>query len=266
MRLAVSNLQFSFGAQRVFADVSFSVADGEILSIIGPNGAGKSTLLRCLNGLLRPDHGRIAVDGRDILSLGRKTLGRMIGYVPQSGADTFGFSVFDMVMIGRAAHVDTFSTPRESDRKAVERALRLVGLQAVRDKNFNQLSGGQAQLVAIARALAAEPDIILLDEPTAHLDIYNQAQVLRVLRDLAASKGLAVIMTTHSPDHAFLFSSKVLLMQPGREGLFGSPVELMTPETVGRVYGIGVSIVGYDPKNPASRTVVPDWFSVAGPS
>ena len=264
MMLAVSNLDFSFGTQRIFTDISFSVAPGEILSVIGPNGAGKSTLLRCLNGLLSPDHGEITVNERDIRSLGRKELGRIIGYVPQRNTDTFGFSVFDMVLIGRAAHIDTFSAPGEVDHQAAERALQLVGLQFIRDKNFNQLSGGQAQLVAIARALAAEPDIILLDEPTAHLDIYNQAQVMRVLRELTDGKGLSVIMTTHSPDHAFLFSSKVLLMQPGREGLFGPPVDVMTPETVGRVYGIDVSIVNYDRQNPIRRTVVPDWFGTSG--
>ncbi len=266
MTLAVSQLGFSFGPQRIFSDISFSVGGGEILSIIGPNGAGKSTLLRCLNGLLSPERGEITVNGRDIRTLGRKVLGRAIGYVPQNSADTFGFSVFDMVLIGRAAHIDTFSAPKVADHRAAERALELVGLQALRDRNFNELSGGQAQLVAIARALAAEPGIILLDEPTAHLDIYNQAQVLKVLRRLTEDRVLSVIMTTHSPDHAFLFSSKVLLMQPGREGLFGPPIDLMTPETVGRIYGIGVSIVGYDPTNPACRTVVPDWFGATGTS
>lgn len=264
MTVCVANLDFFFGQQCIFRDISFSLKAGEILSIIGPNGAGKSTLLRCLNGLLIPAAGDIRIGAQNISSMNRQLLGKTIGYVPQNNEDTFGFTVLDMVLMGRAAHIGLFDEPGEHDREVASSALSLVGLESLRERNFNELSGGQAQLVIIARALAAEPDVLLLDEPTSHLDIFNQAQVLKVLKSLSCDRRLSVIMTTHNPDHAFLFSSKTLLMRPGGSALFGHPDEVMNAETIRDIYGIDVNIVSYSAQVPTLRTVIPDWLGMTG--
>jgi len=264
MILSASRLCFSFGETPVFSDVTFEVAPGEIVSVIGRNGAGKSTLLKCLNGLLAPNAGRVRLDGENITRLKHKTLGRTIGYVPQHDEDTFGFSVLEMALMGRAAHIGPFSQPSPCDIRAAEEAVRRVGLESMIHRNFNELSGGQAQLAVIARALAAKPRLLLLDEPTAHLDIRNQAQVLKVLCSLSRQQGLSVLMTTHSPDHAFLFSDKALMLCKESPPVFGKPGQVMTAETVGRVYGMDVKIINVDSRFPEARTVVPDWFGAVG--
>lgn len=264
MTLKVDGLSFSYGSEPIFSNVSFSVKDGEILSMVGPNGVGKSTLLRCLNGLRTPSSGIVSLSGRDIRGLGRRALSRSIGYVPQHDDTTFGFSVLEMVVMGRAAHIGPFAIPGSGDIRRAEQAVRAVGLEDVAHKSFNELSGGQAQLTVIARALVAEPGLIMLDEPTSHLDISNQARVLRVLNDLSRGQGLAVVMTTHSPDHALLFSDKVLMMRKGSSPLFGKPARIMTPESVGDIYGVDVQLVNIDSRNPEACTVVPDWFGAVG--
>ena len=264
MTLEVFGLGFSYGRVPVFSDVSFAVAPGQVVSVVGPNGSGKSTLLKCLNGLLSPARGRISLKGKDIRRLERRVLGRTMGYVPQGAEDTFGFSVLEMVLMGRAAHIGPFSTPGPRDIQAAEQAVARVGLQDIADKSFNELSGGQAQLAIIARALAAKPRLLLLDEPTSHLDIKNQAQILKVLCSLSREQGLSVFMTTHSPDHAFLFSDKVLMLRKEACPLFGEPRQVMTAETVGMVFGIGVKIINTDSRTPDARTVVPDWLHAVG--
>lgn len=264
MILDASGLGFSYNGKPVFSNVNFGVEAGEIISVVGPNGAGKSTLLRCLNGLLTPGSGDIRFYGKRIQDMDRKVVGRAMGYVPQNDEDTFGFSVLEMVLMGRAAHISPFAQPTHRDVDSAEQAVRTVGIEHLAHKNFNELSGGQAQLAVIARALAAKPKLLLLDEPTAHLDIRNQAQVLKVLCRLARERGLSVLMTTHSPDHAFLFSDKVLMLRKEQPPLFGKPEQVMTAETVGTVFGMDVQIINVDSQNPEARCVVPDWFGAVG--
>jgi len=264
MILTTSGLDFSYNGKTVFSDVNFDIKAGQVVSVVGPNGAGKSTLLRCLNGLLAPGMGSIRFFDKPIRKMDRKVLGRAMGYVPQRDGDTFGFSVLEMVLMGRAAHIRPFAQPSARDVRCAEEAVRTVGMEHLAHVNFNQLSGGQAQLAIIARALAAKPKLLLLDEPTAHLDIRNQARVLKVLCSLAGEQGLSVLMTTHSPDHALLFSDKVLMLRKGRPPLFGKPEEVMTTETVGAVFGMDVRIINGDSRIPGVRCVVPDWFGSAG--
>ena len=264
MILDTTGVCFSYNGCPVFSEVSFGVDAGEIVSVVGPNGAGKSTLLKCLNGLLVPMGGNIRVDGKDIRRTSRKALGRTIGYVPQHDEDTFGFSVLEIVLMGRAAHIGPFGSPSARDVRIAEAAIADVGLESLAHKNLNELSGGQAQLVIVARALAAKPRLLLLDEPTSHLDIRNQALVLKVLHSLSRQQGLSVLMTTHSPDHAFLFSDKVLMLRKDSAPLFGEPGRVMTVEAIGQAFGIDVQIINVDSCSPEARIVVPDWFGVMG--
>lgn len=264
MILDTTGVSFSYNGRPVFSEVSFGIAPGEIVSVVGPNGAGKSTLLKCLNGLLPPAAGTVRIDGTDVRRVNRKELGRVIGYVPQHDEDTFGFSVMETVLMGRAAHIGPFASPSSADVRIAEEAIADVGLESFAHKNLNQLSGGQAQLAVVARALAAKPRLLLLDEPTAHLDIRNQALVLKVLCSLSRRQGLSVLMSTHSPDHAFLFSDKVLMLRRDLAPIFGKPGQVMTAEAIGQVFGIDVQIINVDSCSPDARTVVPDWFGAIG--
>ncbi|MDD3313852.1 ABC transporter ATP-binding protein [Pseudodesulfovibrio sp.] len=264
MILDTAGVYFSYNGSPVFSEVSFAIAPGEIVSVVGPNGAGKSSLLKCLNGLLAPVCGTVNIAGKDVRRINRKELGRTIGYVPQHDEDTFGFSVLEIVLMGRAAHIGPFGSPTSRDVRIAEEAIADVGLESMAHKNLNELSGGQAQLAIVARALAAKPRLLLLDEPTSHLDIRNQALVLKALHSLSRQQGLSVLMTTHSPDHAFLFSDKVLMLRQGATPLFGKPRQVMTAEALGQVFGIDVQIINIDSWFPEARTVVPDWFGVMG--
>ncbi|MEF2229824.1 MAG: ABC transporter ATP-binding protein [Pseudodesulfovibrio sp.] len=264
MILDTAGVCFSYNGSPVFSEVSFRVGPGEIVSVVGPNGAGKSTLLKCLNGLLAPAGGTVSIDGRDIRHISRKALGRVFGYVPQHNEDTFGFSVLEVVLLGRAAHIGPFGSPSSRDVRIAEQAIADVGLESMAHRNLNELSGGQAQLAIVARALAAQPRLLLLDEPTSHLDIRNQALVLKVLHSLSRQQGLSVLMTTHSPDHAFLFSDKVLMLRRDSTPLFGEPDQVMTAEAIGQAFGIDVQIINVDSRSPEARTVVPDWFGIMG--
>ena len=187
----------------VLRDISFTLPAGRVMCLLGPNGTGKTTLLRCLLGLLRPDEGRFLWDGRDLSALTRRARARLMAYVPQSSALTFPYEVQEVVLMGRVAHLGLGNAPGREDRRKAALAMERLEIGHLRGHVFQHLSGGERQMVLMARALAQEARLLVLDEPTANLDFGNQVRALGTIRGLAR-QGYAVLMTSHSPDHAFL--------------------------------------------------------------
>lgn len=247
MKLTVRQAAYHYDTTETsgFNDVNFTVVDGEVMSILGPNGCGKTTLLKCLNNLIKPVKGNISVDEKDIAHLPRPEIARAIGYVPQLHQPAFPFTVLDTVLVGRTPHLRLLESPKARDVKIAEESLDTMGIYNLKDKPYTQLSGGERQLVIFARVLAQQPSLLLLDEPTSHLDFGNQIRVLRIVERLAAT-GLPIIMTSHFPDHAFLVSSKVALMKKGEFIALGTPDNVITESNLEKVYNIKVKVVDVD--------------------
>jgi iron complex transport system ATP-binding protein len=238
------DLCFSYGEMMIVRQASFELQPGEILSILGANGCGKTTLLKCLNMLLKPE-GRVLVDNLDLRTLKGRDLAMLMGYVPQMHSPDFPYRVVDVVVSGRTPHLG-FSIPSEKDHDLARKALQRVGVSHLADKFYTQLSGGELKLVLIARALVQEPRVLLLDEPTSHLDFKNRVVVLKILREISKD-GIAVIMSEHDPNLASLFSDKVLLMMNKGEIVgYGSTREVLTPENIMKVYGLNIEVFERD--------------------
>jgi iron complex transport system ATP-binding protein len=240
--LELRSLAFGFPGRVVGRDVSFSLAPGEVLCVLGPNGGGKTTLFRTLLGLLASHGGEVLLGGKPLPSLGRADVARQVGYVPQGHSAYFAFSLRDFVLMGRTAHLGAFSTPGKRDREVAARALDSLGIAHLADKAVTEISGGERQLALIARALAQEPGLLVMDEPTANLDFGNQVRVMERVVALASS-GIAVLFSSHNPDHAYLAARQVLLLAEGRALALGTPREVLRPETLERLYGIRVEVV-----------------------
>lgn len=232
--------ELGFGYQRgrpVFSGLSLGVEAGSATVILGPNGAGKSTLLSLLLGYNHPDEGRIEILGAPLSSYRRYELGRIIAYVSDETYLPFNYSVLDYVLLGRAARVPTYGLPASPDYLALDDAIDRVGIGALRSRSVQELSAGELQLVSVARALAQEPQILLMDEPTSHLDPANALSVFRLVRELTGA-GLTVLFTTHDPVHARQVADRAVLL--GRSGLVaaGAAAESLSTENLERLYGV----------------------------
>jgi iron complex transport system ATP-binding protein len=239
--LACEALAIGHGSRIVARDVSFALERGSVTVLLGPNGGGKTTLLRTLLGLLRPLGGRVTVGGEDLASLSRAVIARRVAYVPQAAPGGFAYRVLDAVAMGRAAHLPLLGAPGPRDLDAARRALDRLGIGDFAERRVTQLSGGERQKVLIARALAQDAEVLVMDEPAASLDFGNQALLLREARRLAES-GHAVLMTTHHPDHAFLIADRVALLHEGRLEGPAPPAELITEARLRAVYGVPAAI------------------------
>jgi iron complex transport system ATP-binding protein len=241
--LEIKNATFSYdGKDNIFEDINLNVEKGDVVCILGPNGSGKTTLIKCLNKITELSEGTVCINGKDIKDISRREIALNIGYVPQNHVSTFAFSVLDVVLMGRAPHLDFFETVEETDYKIAENALRKFGIYELKDKPYIALSGGEQQLVFFARVIAQEPKMLILDEPTSHLDFGNQLKTLNVISKLA-EEGLSVIMTSHFPDHAFISSNKVAIMNDQNFIDVGPPDDVITEENMEKAYGIHVEIV-----------------------
>jgi iron complex transport system ATP-binding protein len=207
-----------------------------VISLLGPNGSGKSTLLKCLNRILKPKIGTILVKERNAKELGLKELARFFAYVPQSAAYAFPSTVFDTVLLGRRPHVHWGVGAR--DKEIVSQMLVLLDLEDMAFRQFNELSGGERQKVLLARALAQEPEILLLDEPTSNLDLRHQLEVLNLIESLAREKKISAIMAMHDLNLASRFSDKIIMLKEGQVYAVGEPASVLTPENIKSVYGV----------------------------
>jgi iron complex transport system ATP-binding protein len=239
--LSAHGLGFGYGAKAVGRDVDLEVRPREVLCLLGPNGSGKTTLFKTMLGLIAAQAGEVRLDGTPLVELPRRDIARKVAYVPQAHAAHFPFTVIDMVVMGRTAHLGLFASPTEDDRRKARAALARLGIAGLAESEYTRISGGQRQLALIARALAQEAPAIVMDEPTASLDFGNQVIVLAEIRRLAA-QGLAVVLSTHDPDHAFSVGNRVALLDAGRLIAQGTPHEVLTPERLKAVYGVSVTI------------------------
>ena len=239
--IELRGVSFGYAAEVVVRDVSFRVAPGELVGIIGPNGSGKSTLLRLMSGYRRPWQGQVRLDGRPVERRDRRELGRLVGVVPQDTAVTFPFSVTEMVLFGRTPHVGGFGFERDRDLAAARRAMERTDTTHLARRAVTELSGGERQRVILARALAQEPAILLLDEPAAFLDIRHEVEMYDLLRDLQRG-GMTVVSVLHDLNIAALYCDRLLLLHEGRLARAGTPAEVITYPTLTAVYGTEVYV------------------------
>lgn len=242
MSLSAENLSFAYGAVPVLRDVSFTAEGGELVSVLGPNGVGKTTLFRCILGTLTPQMGHIKMDGQDLATLPPRERARRIAYIPQIHPPTFGYTVLDTVLMGAARQLNAFQQPGAAQIRQADEALEQVGAAHLRERNFAHLSGGEQQLVLIARALCQQADILVMDEPTSSLDYGNQLHVLRCVHDLSR-QGYTVVLSTHDPQHALRFSDRVLALSGGAVAAFGATKEVLTAELLRRLYGVDAALL-----------------------
>jgi len=243
--------QVSFGYRRsgppVLCEVSFALRAGRVLAVVGPNGAGKTTLLAIVLGWLQPWHGEVCLAGRPVHAYPRDARGRWLALVPQSEHTPFDYTVLEYVLMGRAPHLPPLGIPGPQDYAIAMRALEQAGIAALADHAVPTLSGGERQLMLLARAIAQQPRILLLDEPTAHLDLHNKARLIEMIHILRA-QGLAVIMTNHEPEVVLAVADDVLLMAAGQRPVFGPTAEVFTEEALQRIYQLPIRLVTVDGK------------------
>ena len=247
MSLAADNLSFGYGAHIIGASVSLSVAPGEAVALLGPNGGGKTTLLKTMLGLLPPIAGKLMIDDTPLAALSPGERARAIGYVPQVHAGIFAFSVREIVLMGRTAHQGLFASPSDRDRAIANEAIAALGLEALAEKPYTMISGGERQLALVARALAQEPRYVVLDEPTASLDFGNQGRVMRQIRSLAA-RGLGVLFTTHDPNQALRYADRVALLRDGAMLAQGPADALLAAPVLRELYGADVEELNEPPR------------------
>ncbi len=238
MTFEVKQGSFAYpGGRQVLQDVSFSVESGEMLAILGPNGAGKTTLLRCMMGFLKWSGGASLLDGRDIAAMSQRELFSRVAYVPQAKNSVSSANVEDLVLLGRSSRYSIFGKPGPKDRAIVEKTLEELGIAKLIGRSCSQLSGGELQMVLIARAIASEPRIIVLDEPESNLDFRNQLIVLKTLQKLS-DQGIACMFNTHYPVHALRHAHKALLLDRKGQICFGPAQQVITPENMRSAFGV----------------------------
>jgi iron complex transport system ATP-binding protein len=255
--MSVNNLCCGYGDQLIIENLSMTITSGEVLCLLGPNGVGKTTLFKSMLGFLPIASGEILINREDIRNWKRNKLAKYVGYVPQAHMASFPFTVLDVVVLGRIAHLGMVSSPSKTDMAIAEDNLLRLGIGHLRERAYTEISGGERQLVMIARALTQESQILVLDEPTASLDFGNQTNVLAQTVRLA-NEGFAVVMTTHSPDHAFLCSSKVVLLLQDSKFIVGTAAEVLTEANLREAYGVDVQVLsGPDKYGNEARSCVP---------
>ncbi len=241
-RLEVADLAFGYRGRAVGRNVSFALEGGEVMCLLGPNGGGKTTLFKTVLGLLPALGGTVAIDGESLEGWSRPRVATALGYVPQAQLGLFPFSVREIVLMGRTAHLGAFATPSPRDAAVVEATLHELGIAHLAARPYTEVSGGERQLALVARALVQEARVLVMDEPTASLDFGNQVRVLSRIRALAGI-GIAVILSTHDPDQAFACADRVAMLHGGTLAGLGPPDTTITRERLRAVYGVDVDVV-----------------------
>ena len=254
--LKIENGCFAYkGGPQILKDINIEVRPGEILAVLGPNGAGKTTLLRCMMDMLHWQSGKSLLDGEDIRSIPASKLWRRMAYVPQARTAAASYTAFQTVLLGRSSRIGAFSSPSEEDLKAADRVMERLGISHLADKPCHAISGGELQMVLIARAMAAEPEILVLDEPESNLDFKNQLIVLDTMTALAA-EGVACVFNTHYPAHALQRAGKSLMLAKDGNSVFGETTAVVTEENIRRAFGVEALIGEVETPRSIMKNVV----------
>lgn len=244
--LSLSNIDFSYnnGQSSNFSlkKINIEIEKGDFLSILGPNGSGKSTLIKILSGYLKPNDGEVLLDDRTLTHYNSKELARKIAYVPQLPASVYPFSVYEIVAMGRYPYLGISGFEKESDREKIFEITKYLELEHILDKGISEISGGEIQRTFIARALVQEPQILLLDEPNAHLDIKHQLSIFNLLKELNEVNGITIITVMHDLNLSKYYSSRILMLKEGKVFLIGNPVDTITKENIFSVFDVDVNI------------------------
>lgn len=241
MELNIDGVGFSYPSKKVLNDVSANFEGPQLVAILGPNGVGKSTLIHCIDRILKPSEGHVMLDGKDTYEYHMKEMAKKVGYVPYASSDMFPMSVVDAVLLGRHPHSNWKST--KDDVRLVFSVLKRLGIDELAKSQFNELSAGQHQKVMLARGLVQEPEIMLLDEPTANLDVKHQLGVTRILRDIAHEDGVLIIMICHDLNIAAKYADSIIMMKDGTIFATGTPDEVLIEENIRAVYDVECRII-----------------------
>ncbi len=251
--LEVQSLSGGYGKKVICKDVSFSLAYGETLCIVGPNGSGKTTLIKLVLNLLKKISGDIQVDSTSLSKYTTKDCAKVLAYVPQQHTISFSLTVFEMVLMGRTSYVPSFSVPSKFDEEYVHTILDKLSIQHLAYENYDTLSGGQKQMVLIARALCQESKILIMDEPTSSLDYYNQSIVIKTIQDLSR-QGYSIIVTSHNLSQPFLYAHNSLVLKKGTVHAFGKTENVLTKEILTQVYELDMDVIHTTDSNGNKRT------------
>ena len=261
--LCIENGSFAYPGHPIFSDATLKVTKGEVLCILGPNGCGKTTLIDCLLGILPLDQGRVLVENRNISTLSPRQIARRIAYVPQKHHRHFSFSVLDILVMGRASHTSFYESPGKKDLAQAENVLKEFGLLRLKDRDYTTLSGGETQMVMIMRALVQDTPLIIMDEPTAHLDFRYELVVLETIARLVKQKQRTLVMATHYPNHAFYLENqgvpvRMVFMDRQQVHQALSPSRALTKENIETFYRVKALVAEHDvPDTGRIRQVLP---------
>jgi iron complex transport system ATP-binding protein len=243
INLALNQVSFSYNASPVLYQIDLAVEKGEMVALMGPNGSGKTTLIKLASGVLRPAEGDIHLDGSSLRELKRRQVAQRVAVVPQQFHMPFAFTLREVVLLGRTPFLKAFSNEGEKDQQAVNRAMELIGIEELGQRFFNELSGGERQKGILAMALAQEPKLLLLDEPTAHLDINHQMEILELVKGLNREQEITVIGAMHDLNLAALYFDRLVLLKEGRIFADGTPSEVLTEENIRELFGAWVQVI-----------------------
>ena len=240
--LQIRQVYFSYLDGLVLHNINLSVEAGEMVALLGPNGSGKTTLIKLASGVLKPGQGEVRLDGSSLSRLSRRSIAGTIAVVPQQFHIAFAFTATEVVMLGRIPFLKAFTEERDIDRQSVSSALKLVGISELKERRFDELSGGERQKVILAMALAQQPKLLLLDEPTVHLDIAHQVEILELVRSLNKERGLTVIAAMHDLNLASLYFDRLVLLKEGRVSADGTPHQVLTEARIREVFSASVGV------------------------
>lgn len=255
MSLSVKNVNFYYSERQILNNISFNAQYGEFVSVLGKNGVGKSTLFGCILGHLKVKSGDITVNSKSIKDMSDSVLAQNIAYIPQSHSPVFNFSVLDMVLMGTASQIGKFATPRQKQIDTALTALDKLCITHLKDRGYMYLSGGERQLVLIARAIAQNAKIILMDEPSSSLDFSNKFHVVNMVKNLT-KEGFCIIQSTHEPEQAYIYSDKILALHDGNVLAFGKPKDIICNSIISKLYDINVNV--YSIENDKMRICIPN--------
>jgi iron complex transport system ATP-binding protein len=250
--IKIQKATVAYQKQIVLEKVNLNIEKGAITTFLGPNGSGKTSLMSLINGTIKPQGGNILINGIDLGKFNTKTLAKIVATVPQLYNSNFNFSVSEMILLGRSPHVGYL--PKKEDIEKTEEAISYIGIENLKNKKFNKLSGGERQLVMIARAIAQDTEVILLDEPTSYLDLKNQLKVLSMVKEINQSKKVTCIMTLHDPNHALMYSDKVVLFHNGKVET-GNVNNMINAKNIMDVFGVKAEVLTINSK----KYVIPDY-------